>query len=284
LVLTDLVLSNDWTRWWLAVLLLPVGVAGRWFITAALRSDEYESAKRRYDKDNLLSPDRIVRHADLDRQSRDLTDRAARARRIVLTSGVYADNLLDKTAGEIELRQHEWEIACDLRHITELRAAHDQVREQHAQMRIDSQLGQHPAGEDSGRAAEAMGPEIARVLSPQHRILTAALESAESRVSAMENYARQVKAADAARLDWESASKLSDLNPAFLNLAARIASDDQARRDLANLSDQAAAAALVFQESIARANLAAEALVLPDDVDHQASNPQERTDPAPDAT
>jgi hypothetical protein len=202
----------------------------------------------------------------------------------VLTSGVYADDLLDKTAGEIELRRHEWEIACDLRRITELRAAHDQVRQQHAQMRIESQIGQHPAGEDSGRAGAAMGPETARVLSPQHRILKAALESAESRVSAVENYARQVKAADAARLDWESASKLSGLNDAFLDLAARTASDDRGRRDLENLSNQAAAAALAFQESITRANLAAEALVLPDDVESRASNPQERTDSVPGAT
>jgi hypothetical protein len=100
----------------------------------------------------------------------------------------------------------------------------------------------------------------------------------------VENYARQVKAADAARLDWESASKLSGLNDAFLDLAARTASDDRGRRDLENLSNQAAAAALAFQESITRANLAAEALVLPDDVESRASNPQERTDSVPGAT
>jgi hypothetical protein len=166
----------------------------------------------------------------------ELLLRARRARETVLSSRVYAENLLEHAAGEMALRHHEQEIAVLLQDIARLRA----------------QLPRQSAG-----------PMTSAVLDPQQRILTQAQESAESRVRAMERYAAQVTAADAARLDWERAVQLSGLNDSFLDLAARTAADEHAIGELKNLTDQAATAADALRHSLAQATVAAEALVLP---------------------
>lgn len=172
----------------------------------------------------------------LDAGGRELLQRAQRARETVLASRVYAENLLEHAADEMTLRYHEREISVLLHDIARLRA-------------------QLPRG-------QAAGPMTSAVLDPQHRILTQAQESAESRVRAMERYAAQVKAADGARLDWENAVRLSGLNDRFLDLAARTAADEHAIGELKNLTEQAAAAAEAFRDSLRQASMAAGPLVL----------------------
>jgi hypothetical protein len=173
----------------------------------------------------------------IDQSGRELLLRARRARETVLASRVYAENLLEHAADEMALRHHEQEIAILLQDIAKLRA-------------------QLPRGQSAG-------PMTSAVLDPQQRILTQAQESAESRVRAMERYAAQVKAADAARLDWENAVRLSGLNDSFLDLAARTAADEHAIGELKNLTEHAAIAAEALRHSLRQATVAADALVLP---------------------
>lgn len=189
----------------------------------------------------------VMPFSGIDQSGRELLLRARQARETVLTSRVYAENLLEHAADEMALRYHEQEIAILLQDIAKLRA-------------------QLPR-------SQSAGPMTSAVLDPQRRILTQAQESAESRVRAMERYAAQVRAADAARLDWEDAVRLSGLNDSFLDLAARTAADEHAIGELKNLTQQAAIAAEALRHSLRQATVAADALVLP---------PQTREDPGHD--
>ena len=103
------------------------------------------------------------------------------------------------------------------------------------------------------------------MLESHHRALALALQATTARVCALERYAAQIQATDAARLDWQSALKIAGLNDRYLDLLARTAADDQAIAEIATLTEQASAADEAFRESLRRATLAAEALVLPVD-------------------
>ena len=141
--------------------------------------------------------DRIVDPSDLDDPCRELLLRAQRAIAAVLGSEVYASDMLDHAAGEMVLRWHEWDIAAALREITRLRA----------------ELA-------ASAAAGGAGPLAAAVLDSQQRAVTLARDATEARVGALESYAVQVQAADAAQQDWLSALRLSALNSQYLDLVA----------------------------------------------------------------
>ena len=70
---------------------------------------------------------------------------------------------------------------------------------------------------------------------------------------------------DAARLDWQSALQIAGLNDRYLDLLAQTAADDQAIAEITALTGQASAADEAFRESLRRATIAAEPLVLPVD-------------------
>jgi hypothetical protein len=183
---------------------------------------------------------RIVDPSDLDGPCRELLLRAQRAIAAVLGSEVYASDMLDHTAGEMVLRWHEWDIAAALREITRLRA----------------ELA-------ASAAAGGAGPMAAAVLDSQQRAVTLARDATEARVGALESYAVQVQAADAAQQDWLSALRLSALNSQYLDLVARTAAGEHALAEITGLTEQAVAAAEVFRGSLHQAALAAEALALP---------------------
>jgi hypothetical protein len=181
-----------------------------------------------------------VEPSDLDESCRDLMLRAQRAIAVVLDSEVYASDLLDRAAGEMVLRWHEWDIAAALREITRLRTEFA-----------------------AGAAAGAAGPLAAAVLDSQQRALTLARDATEARVGALEHYAAQVESADAAQQDWLGALRLSGLNSQYLDLVARTAASDHALAEITGLTEQAAIAAEVFRDSLHQVALAAEALALP---------------------
>jgi hypothetical protein len=183
---------------------------------------------------DLPRPDRIIRLQDLDGACQKIARRAHRAIDTILASAAYSDNLLQQPELEMTLRRHEWEVALILRDVTKLRARH---------------------------AALQPGPLTSAVLDPQQRVLAQAELSADKRVSAIERYAAEVKAVDGARVDWESSMRLSGLNDSFLDLAARTAADEHVIGELKSMTDRARAAAGVYYDSLARAALAAEALV-----------------------
>jgi hypothetical protein len=184
-----------------------------------------------------LGRDQLVRIAEVDGSCRELLTRAQRAIDEVLSSTVYSRNLLDQSAGEAALRRQEWETADALRNITSLRAESD--------------------------ANPAVGPQTAEVREPQQRALTTAQEYMAARVSATERYAAQVKIADAAFIDYEGAIKASDLNDRYLDLLARTAADEHAIEELRGLTEQAAAARQVFEDSIGHAHQAGAAVMSP---------------------
>ena len=214
--------------WWVAG-----GVLGAAAVLMATRVIEVSSGAPDH-------RDRIVGPSDLDDPCRELLLRAQRAIAAVLGSEVYASDMLDHAAGEMVLRWHEWDIAAALREITRLRA----------------ELA-------ASAAAGGAGPMAAAVLDSQQRAITLARDATEARVGALESYAVQVQAADAAQQDWLSALRLSALNSQYLDLVARTAAGEHALAEITGLTEQAVTAAEVFRGSLHQAALAAEALALP---------------------
>jgi hypothetical protein len=187
----------------------------------------------------VLHRDEVVAPLALDVSCRQLLLRVQHAIARSLKSGVYVSNL-HRTMPEIVLKQHEWEIAVALRDISELRAEYA-----------------------ASASAGGQGPMTAAVLAPQRHALALAQDATASRVSALECYAEQLEAADNAQRDWQSALRIAGLNDKFLDLVARTAADQYAVAEITSLTEQAAAAAQAFQDSLQQATLAAEALVLP---------------------
>jgi len=190
------------------------------------------------------SPDRhggrVIEPSTLDNAGRQLLPRTQLAIGAIVTSEVYAADLLDHAAGEMALRRHEWEIASTLREITALRAEFD-----------------------ANLLDASRGPVTDAVLESHRRVLAIAQEAIASRVGAIERYAAQVRAADAAWRDWQSALKVAGLNDRYLDLLARTAADELAIAEITRLTEQASAADEAFRENLHLAAIAAEALVLP---------------------
>lgn len=194
---------------------------------------------RRAPMRQVLHRDEIVAPLALDLPCRQLLRRAQHAIASVFKSEVYTADLRTTVSASV-LKQHEWDIAVALRNITELRAEYA-----------------------SSASAEGSGPMTATVLASQQRALTLAQDATASRVSALERYAAQLEAVDAAQRDWQCAMRVAGLNDKYLDLVARTAADQHAIAEIANLTEQAAEAARVFQDSLQQAALAAEALTLP---------------------
>jgi hypothetical protein len=199
---------------------------------------EANTAQRISPMRQVLYRDQVVGPLALDQQCRQLLLRAQRSISSVLSSQVYASEL-HGTPPEGVLRQHEWEIAVALRDITELRAEH-----------ASTATGRRP------------GPMTAAVLESHQRALELAWDAITSRVGALESYAEQVEAADAAQQDWRIALKASGLNDRYLDLVARTAADEHAIAEISSMTEQASAAARAFRDSLQHASLAAEALTL----------------------
>ncbi len=183
---------------------------------------------------------RVVEPSSLDESCRQLLRRTQLAIGAILGSEIYAADLLSPAAGEIALRRHEWEIASTLREITALR----------------TEFNANLAGASRGPVSDAL-------LESHRGALALAQEATTSRVCALERYAAQVRAADAARLDWQNALKIAGLNDRYLDLLARTAADELAVAEITSLTEQASAADDAFRESLHLATMAAEDLVLP---------------------
>lgn len=183
--------------------------------------------------------DRVVSPLALERDCRNLLQRAQHAIATIVTSGVYAGDLR-AAVQEPLLRRHEWEIAVALREITELLL--DLV---------------------SSYAEGMAGPMTTAVLVSQNRAISMARDGTTARVLALELLAAQVGAAEAARRDWETAHRMAANNDKYLDLVARTAADQYATVEITDMAEQAAQAAQAFRETLQQATLAAEALALP---------------------
>jgi len=179
--------------------------------------------------------DRVIHPTQLDHEGRRLLARAQNAVETVLASDVRTAGLLEPD--EPALRRHEWDIACAARSLSEVRTL--------------------PTADGSA------GVMTAAVADAQRRALSLAEQSVADRVGALERYAEEVAAADAARNDWHEALRLSGLNDRYLDLVARTAADELAVVELRELTGQAAITVQVLKDSLRDASSAAEALALP---------------------
>lgn len=217
---------------------LPAGMA-EWLAAAAAVS-AVVIQRRSSRRDLRLCRSTVVFPESLDKACRALLGRAQRAISSIRGSRVLSAGLLENPVDDALLSQHEWEIAGQLREITGLRAL------------LTTNTPGSPAG-----------PMTTDVLSAQQRATEIAQEATTWRIVALERYARQVIAADAADRDWELATRLSHLNDKYLDLVARTASDDYAAAEIARLTEQLAAAAKARNDRLREADLAASELVLP---------------------
>ena len=138
---------------------------------------------------------------DFDGRARALLRRAQDAVDAVASSAVYRDGLVDQPAVSASLTEQEWDIAQALREQAGLRA------------------------ERAGLSGLAGGPRTAELLGRQVQAARAAENSVISRVEALERYAAEVRAADAAYRDWQQAAALADLSGRHLDMQARSAAD-----------------------------------------------------------
>lgn len=201
---------------------------------AATRMADLRSPRR--DSSQVIDP------SSLDEPGRQLLRWAQLAIGAIVSSQASAADLLDRAAAQTALGRHEWEIASTLREIAALRA----------------ESGANLPGTCPGPMTEA-------VLESHRRALALAEQATTARVCALERYAAQVRVTDAAWLDWHSALKVAGLNDRYLDLLARTAADDQAIAEITTLTEQASAADEAFRDSLHRATIAAEPLVLPVD-------------------
>jgi len=213
---------------WLAAAVTMVASA------AALR---YRAGRR----DLRLCRSAVVFPESLDPACRSVLARAQNAVDAVLGSSVRAAGLLGSPVDDTTLFQHEWEIARKLREITRFRAL----------------LAENTRGTRAG----SMTTEV---LGGHQRAIDLAQEAVTARVAALEHYAREIRTADDADRDWQQATRLSQLNNGYLELAAGAASDDYATGEIANLTEQLSVAAQERDERLCDADLAAEALILPE--------------------
>ena len=225
LIILHFAIGLSW--WWMFASTLPTLIGG---VLTAGRNSQLDK----------LDDSHFVRPSDLDKSSSKLLFQAQDAIRTILGSGVNARNSLDRAAEELELRRHEWDVAKALRKISKLRS----------ELEASTKDG-------------TPGPVTADVLNSQRRALTLATDATTSRISALERYAAELKAADAAESDWRAALKASDRNDQYLDLIADTAADEYAIAEIKGLTEQAAAAAQVFRDHLHQASLAAQALDLP---------------------
>lgn len=193
-------------------------------------------------RDQLDSPDvsRCVWPGDLDIVPYELLRQTQNAICAILESGVYGRHSSGHSVDEPALRRHEWEIAVALKEISNL----------------DREL-------ERSTVDGLPGPMTVAVLDSQRKALMLAKNSTMARIGALENYASELKMADAAERDWQAALKASSRNDQYLNLVARTAADELAISELHDLAEQVTTASEVFREHLHQVSLAAEALVRP---------------------
>jgi hypothetical protein len=203
------------------------------------RDTREEMERRKGPVRQVLNRDLVVSPIALEQKCLELLQRTQHAITTIVTSRVYIADLRQTLGGHV-LRQHEWQIAVELREITELML------------------------ELAGFTGASAGPMTNAVLVPQKRAILIARDATAARVIALESLAKQIEAADVAHHDWETAQQLAANNDKYLDLVARTAADRLATVEIAGLAEQAAAAAQAFRETLQQATLAAQALALPE--------------------
>ena len=167
---------------------------------------------------------RYLTAADFDGRSRVLLRRAQDAVDGVTSSEICGAGLLDAPAVSLALAGQEWDIALALREQARLRARRAEL------------------------AADGAGPETGAVLDRQVQAARLADASIAARVAALEGYAAEVRAADAAYRDWRQAEALAEVSRQHLDMLARTAADEHGIAEIDTMSRQARAVREAFRE------------------------------------
>lgn len=162
---------------------------------------------------------RYLMSDDFDGSARAMLRRVQDAIDSVLASKVCGAGLLDPAATRQTLAEQEWDIAVALREQGRLRTARSSL----------------------GPQAEGTGPVTAEVLSWQTEAAKLADESVAARVAALESYAKEIRAADAAYRDWRQAESLGQLRDRHLEMLARTAADEHGIAEIKAMSERARA-------------------------------------------
>ena len=153
--------------------------------------------------------------ADFDTRARVLLRHAQDAIDTVTLSKVVATGLLDGPAATAALASQEWDIAVALREQARLRARRSEL----------------PPGSPRALAAAMLDRQV--------RAAQLADSSVANRVAALEHYAAEVRAADAAYRDWQHAAVVAELDGPHLDMAARTAADEHGIAELTAMTLQA---------------------------------------------
>jgi hypothetical protein len=167
---------------------------------------------------------RYLTAADFDARSTVLMRRAQDAVDAVTCSEVYRAGLLDEATAGAALAAQEWDIALALREQGRLRARRAEV------------------------SAATAGAVTTALLDRQLQAAQLADSSIAARVAALERYAAEVRAADAAYRDWQQADALAELSGRHLDMLARTAADEHGIAAIGAMSQQALAVRLALRE------------------------------------
>jgi hypothetical protein len=208
----------------------------------------------------------------LDRDCLELLERAEGAISAILNSNARAQHLLNTHVDEVLLGDNVHNIEIVGKKITDLRAKHRSItvmvatdpnsRQPHPRQPMYRHQSLNAADE-----AEQTGSLTGAVIGPQRKAIETALRSAKSRVENLERYAASVEAVDATYRDWIGSQHAEGLNESVRDLLANTVRDELAAEELRALTERTAQAKRAFQESVRKANLAAETLALPDERD-----------------
>lgn len=162
---------------------------------------------------------RYLTGAHLDAPARVLLRRAQEAVDAVTESEVSRAGLLEEVPA---LAAQEWHIAVSLREQARLRARRAEVAE--------------ATGITKATSVTEATSEVLR----QHLdAARAAEQSVTDRVAALERYADEVRAADAAYRDWHARARLAELTGPHLDLLARTAADAHGIAELTEMTERA---------------------------------------------
>jgi hypothetical protein len=167
---------------------------------------------------------RYLTDQDFDAPGRALLRRAQDAIDAVTSSEVCRDDVLDQAGVSTALAGQEWDIAVAVREQGRLRSSRAQIR------------------------TTGAGPATAALLGRQAEAADLAESSIAARVDALEDYAAEVREADAAYRDWQQASRLADLHGQHLDMLARTAADEHGIAAIEAMSQQARAVHDAFSE------------------------------------
>jgi hypothetical protein len=166
---------------------------------------------------------RYLTDQDLDARSRVLLRRAQDAIDAATSSEVCRADLLDQAAVGAALADQEWDIAVALREQARLRARRAEL------------------------SAIGAGPATAALLARQVRAAQLAESSLAARIEALEDFAAEVREADAAYRDWRQAASLAELQAQHVDVLARTAADEHGIAHIEAMAQQARAVRAAFR-------------------------------------